>query len=78
MRGIVPELVAEMFISSGMVFIEEPAAGGKGFDATARESNTTYVVYMTRLYDTGDSETMSVFKPTAPFARGIVPLLQMP
>jgi hypothetical protein len=74
-RSNVPELVAEMFIASGLVFSEEPAAEGKGFDATAREFNTTYVAYMSRLYNAGDSETMSVFKPTAPFARRIVPAL---
>lgn len=30
---------------------------------------------MSRLYDVGDSENMSVFKPKAPFARRIVPAL---
>ncbi|ROV87530.1 hypothetical protein VMCG_10686 [Cytospora schulzeri] len=73
-----PELAAGMFVSPGLVFIEEPAAKGKGFDAIAREFNRTYAADMSRLYDAGDGETVSVFEATAPFARRIIPLLQMP
>ena len=73
-----PELAAGMFISPGLVFIEEPAAEGKGFDAIAREFDTTYGADMSRLYDAGEGQTVSVTEATAPFARRIVPLLQMP
>ncbi|KUI56622.1 hypothetical protein VP1G_04045 [Cytospora mali] len=77
-KGDGPELAAGMFISPGLVFIEEPAAEGKGFDAIAREFDTTYAGDMSRLYDAGNGETVSVCEATAPFARRIVPLLQMP
>lgn len=73
-----PELAAGMFISPGLVFIDEPAAQGKGFDAIATEFNATYGADMSRLYDAGDGETVSVTEATAPFARRIIPLLQMP
>ncbi|KAI3399741.1 hypothetical protein diail_5809 [Diaporthe ilicicola] len=79
-RGDGPELAAGMFISPGLVSVEEPAAeGGKGgFDAIARELNATYGADMSRLYDAGEGDMVSVTEATAPFARRIVPLLQMP
>lgn len=80
-RGDGPELAAGMFISPGLVFIEEPAAGdggGRSFDALARDFDATYGADMSRLYDAGNGETVSVAEATAPFARRIVPLLQMP
>ena len=78
-KGDGPELAAGMFISPGLVFIEEPAAEcGRAFDAFAREFDATYGADMDRLYDAGNGETVSVAQATAPFARRIVPLLQMP
>lgn len=74
-----PELAAGMFISPGLVFIQDPAAGGgRAFDDIAREFDATYAADMSRLYDAGNGETVSVCEATAPFARRIVPLLQMP
>lgn len=50
-KGSGPELAAGMFISPGLVFIEEPGTEGKGFDAIARKSNATYAADMSRLYE---------------------------
>lgn len=78
-RGDGPELAAGMFISPGLVFIEEPEAEcGKAFDSFAREFDATYGADMSRLYDAGNGEKVSIAQATAPFARRIVPLLQMP
>lgn len=77
-KGDGPELAAGMFISPGLVCIEEPGAEGKGFDVIANEFNATYAADMSRLYHTRDGEAVSVVEATAPFARRIVPLLQMP
>ncbi|KAG6366546.1 hypothetical protein INS49_000723 [Diaporthe citri] len=71
-KGDGPELGAGMFILPGLVFIEEPvtAAGGvRGSDAITREFDATY--------GAGNGEAVSVAQATAPFARRIVPLLQM-
>ncbi|KAK7704692.1 hypothetical protein SLS64_008457 [Diaporthe eres] len=78
-KGDGPELAAGMFISPGLVFIEEPTAAG-GFEAIARGFDATYGADMSRLYDAGGGggETVSVAQATAPFARRIVPLLEMP
>ncbi|KKY38535.1 hypothetical protein UCDDA912_g01372 [Diaporthe ampelina] len=78
-----PELAAGMFISPGLVFIEEPAAAGgaggvRAFGDLARELDATYGADMSRLYDGGSGGAVSVAQATAPFARRIVPLLQMP
>lgn len=77
-KGDGPELAAGMFISPGLVFIEEPAAEGKGFSEIASAFDKTYAADMSRLYTAGNGETVSVIEATAPFARRIVPLLQMP
>lgn len=74
-----PELAVGTFISPVLVFIEEPAAGGgRSFEAIVREFDATYGADMSRLYDAGKGETVSVAQATAPFARRIVPQLQMP
>lgn len=44
----------------------------------ARGLNATYGADMSRLYDAGEGEMVGVAEVTAPFARRIVPLLQMP
>jgi len=74
-----PELAAGMFISPGLVFIEDPAdGGGRSFDAIACDFDATYGADMRRLYDASNGETVGVCQATAPFASRIVPLLQMP
>lgn len=74
-----PELAAGMFISPGLVFIEDPAdGGGRSFDAIACDFDATYGADMRRLYDANNGETAGVCQATAPFASRIVPLLQMP
>lgn len=55
-----------------------PGAAPGAFDAIARGFDATYGADMSRLYDAGGGETVGVAQATAPFARRIVPLLQMP
>ncbi|PSR79598.1 hypothetical protein BD289DRAFT_442204 [Coniella lustricola] len=77
-NGDGPELAAGMFISPGLVFIEEPAAEDRDFMSIAKDFESTYGADMSTLYSSDDGTKVSITHATAPFARRIVPLLQMP